>query len=163
MRMSQSTDEAEGLERRKPTSTRLSLAFPASQLHIYTGLSLSQRGHWQRQHDLPDWQAGRQQALSCYWMEQRGVRESGRAQNRKSDQVIGFLPTSHSFALSTPRALWIIGPLPLTHISNISSHFQLPLCITRCSQRHLGMRTLLSGIRNDRLSSNIILTQELCC
>lgn len=29
MRMSQSTDEAEGLERREPKCTRLSLAFPA--------------------------------------------------------------------------------------------------------------------------------------
>lgn len=41
MRMSQSTDEAEGLERREPKCTRLSLAFPAAELHIYTGLPLS--------------------------------------------------------------------------------------------------------------------------
>lgn len=48
------------------------------------------------------YQIGRLQALSCYWIEQRGVRESERAQNGKSDQVIGFLPTSHS-----SLALWL--------------------------------------------------------
>ena len=133
------------------------LAFPAASLHIYTGLPLSLRGHWQRRHDLPDWQAGRLQALSCYWMEQRGVRESERAQNRKSDRVIGFLHTSHSspaLALSSSKALWIIGPLPLTHISNILCHFQMPLCITCCTYRHLSLRPcFLKRKRNERLRS----------
>lgn len=35
MRMSHSADEAQGLERKAPRSTRLSLAFPAARLHIY--------------------------------------------------------------------------------------------------------------------------------
>lgn len=142
--MSQSTDEAEGLERRTKKHQIVSGLSCSLAAYIYTGLPLSQRGHWQRQHDLPDWQAGRQQALSCYWMEQRGVRESERAQNRKSDQVIGFLPTSHSsLALSTPVASWLIGPLPLTHISNIFCHFQMPSSNTGCSYRHLSMRTFI--------------------
>lgn len=51
-------------------------------------------------------------------MEQGGVRESERAQNRKSDQVIGFLPTSHfSLALWAVRASQRMGPLPLTSVS----------------------------------------------
>lgn len=40
--------------------------------------------------------------MSCYWIEQRGVRESERAQNIESDKVIGFLATSHSCP-----ALWL--------------------------------------------------------
>lgn len=69
-------------------------------------------------------QAGRQQALSCYWMEQRGVRESGRAQNRKSDTVIGFLPTSHS-SLAPWLSLLLDNRTTPTHISDIFCHIQM--------------------------------------
>ena len=97
MRMSQSTDEAEGS--RGESQKALDCLWPFLQpscIYIQACHYLSEVTGKDSMIYQTGRQAGRQRALSCYWMEQRGVRESERAQNRKSDQVIGFLPTSHS-------------------------------------------------------------------
>lgn len=64
-------------------------------------------------------------------MERGGVRESERAQNRKWDQVIGFLPTSHfTLALWAPRALLENGTPPTHFCLTVFRWFLPSLCLS---------------------------------
>lgn len=108
--MSQSS-AAEGLERGEPKALECFCSFVQSNCkYIQAGHNPSEVTGKDGMIYQTGRQAGRLQAVSCYCLEQRGVRESERAQNRESDKVIGFLATSHScpalwLARCTPAAL----------------------------------------------------------